>query len=145
VACPSTATADTSKRVADVFFLVCDGLKGLPQSVNAVFADTIVQSLHHPPDPRDVPLCRPPHRDVIARPIKPIYTAINAAAAKEALDAFDAAGGQRYPTAIRLWRNAWEEFIPFLDYEPTANPLPQGPATGVSTDTNRGVVCWPML
>ena len=49
--------------------------------------------------------------------IKPIHTAVNAAAAKEALDAFDAEWGQRYPAAIRLWRNAWEEFIPFLDYD----------------------------
>ena len=25
--------------------------------------------------------------------------------------------GQRCPAAIRLWRNAWSEFIPFLDYD----------------------------
>jgi hypothetical protein len=31
-------------RVADVFFLVCDGLKGLPDSVNAVWPATIVQT-----------------------------------------------------------------------------------------------------
>jgi transposase-like protein len=30
--------------VADVFFLVCDGLKGLPDSVNAVWPATIVQT-----------------------------------------------------------------------------------------------------
>jgi hypothetical protein len=57
------------------------------------------------------------HRDAIAKAIKPIYTAVNAAAAKEALDTFDAEWGYRYPAAIRLWRNAWEEFIPFLDYD----------------------------
>jgi putative transposase len=33
------------------------------------------------------------------------------------LDTFDAEWGYRYPAAIRLWRNAWEEFIPFLDYD----------------------------
>ena len=37
--------------------------------------------------------------------------------AAEALDAFDAEWGHRYPAAIRLWRNAWQEFIPFLDYD----------------------------
>jgi hypothetical protein len=31
-------------RVADVFFLVCDGLKGLPDSVNAVWPATIMQT-----------------------------------------------------------------------------------------------------
>jgi transposase-like protein len=50
-------------------------------------------------------------------PLSPIYTAVNATAAAEALDAFDAEWGQRYPAAIRLWRNAWSEFIPFLDYD----------------------------
>ena len=26
-------------------------------------------------------------------------------------------GDQRYPAIIRLWDNAWDEFIPFLDYD----------------------------
>jgi len=26
--------------------------------------------------------------------------------------------GTRYPAIARLWRNAWEEFISFLDYDP---------------------------
>ena len=52
------------------------------------------------------------HRDAIAKAIKPIYTAVNATAAAEALEAFDAEWGHHYPAAIRLWRTAWEEFIP---------------------------------
>jgi len=24
--------------------------------------------------------------------------------------------GARYPAVVRLWNNAWDEFIPFLDY-----------------------------
>lgn len=33
-----------NRGVADVFFIVCDGLKGLPDSVNAVFPAAIVQA-----------------------------------------------------------------------------------------------------
>ncbi len=33
-----------NRGVTDVFFLVCDGLKGLPASVNAVWPATIVQT-----------------------------------------------------------------------------------------------------
>ena len=33
------------------------------------------------------------------------------------LDAFEAEWGHRYPAAVRLWRNAWQECIPFLDYD----------------------------
>jgi len=25
--------------------------------------------------------------------------------------------GQRYPAVVRLWDNAWAEFVPFLDYD----------------------------
>ena len=39
------------------------------------------------------------------------------------MDTFDAEWGYRYPAAIRLWRNAWEEFIPFLDYDTEARKV----------------------
>ena len=55
--------------------------------------------------------------DELARDLKPIYTAPTAAAAAAALDGLDDKWGRRYPAIIRLWRNAWEEFIPFLDYD----------------------------
>lgn len=43
-------------------------------------------------------------RDAIAKAVKPIYTAVNAEPAAEALDAFEAEWGNRYPPASRLWR-----------------------------------------
>src|SRR5688572_6993503 len=63
-----------NRGVADVFFLVCDGLKGLPDSVNAVWPATIVQTcLIH--------LIRNSFRfasrkcwDELSRDLKPIYT-----------------------------------------------------------------------
>ena len=38
-------------------------------------------------------------------------------AARSALDELTEKWGQRYPAVIRLWDNAWNEFIPFLDYD----------------------------
>jgi putative transposase len=52
----------------------------------------------------------------LKRGVKPIYTAVNATAARVALDDLASDWGQRYPAVIRLWHNVWEEFIPFLDY-----------------------------
>ena len=49
--------------------------------------------------------------------MKPIYTAVNATAARAALDDLAEKWGQRYGAIIRLQENAWEEFIPFLDYD----------------------------
>ncbi len=55
--------------------------------------------------------------DALRRHVKPIYTAVNAAAARAALDDLAEAWGQRYAAIVRLWEDAWEEFIPFLDYD----------------------------
>ena len=55
--------------------------------------------------------------DALKRAVKPIYTAVNAAAARAAFDELAQTWGARYPAIIKLWDNAWTEFIPFLDYD----------------------------
>ena len=55
--------------------------------------------------------------DAIKRGIRAIYTAPTADAALAALDELDDTWGRTYPAMIRLWRNAWNEFVPFLDYD----------------------------
>ncbi|MEB4099877.1 transposase, partial [Mycobacterium ulcerans] len=95
-----------NRGVADIFFLVCDGLKGLPDSVSAVFPDTVVQTCIIHLIRGTFRYAGRQHHTAIARALKPIYTAVNAAAPAEALDAFDTEWGHRYPAAIRLWRNA---------------------------------------
>ena len=42
---------------------------------------------------------------------------MNAAAARDAMDQVTETWGARYPAVIRLWDSAWEQFIPFLDYD----------------------------
>ena len=51
------------------------------------------------------------------RDVKPIYTAVNADAARVALDDLAERWGSKYGAIVRLWNSAWEEFIPFLDYD----------------------------
>jgi putative transposase len=55
--------------------------------------------------------------DAMKRDVKLIYTAVNAAAARAALDELADKWGSRYGAVIRLWENAWEQFTPFLDYD----------------------------
>ena len=106
-----------NRGVADVFFIVCDGLKGLPDSVNAVFPDAIVQTCI-------VHLIRGTFRyaskrywEAIAKDLRPIYTAANAEAAWAAFEELEEKWGKPYPAIPKLWRAAWEQFIPFLDYD----------------------------
>jgi putative transposase len=53
----------------------------------------------------------------MARDLKPIYTAINAEQAEARMDEFAQKWVSKYPAAVKLWRSAWGEFIPFLDYD----------------------------
>jgi transposase-like protein len=106
-----------NRGVADVLMLVCDGLKGLPDSVGAVWPQTVVQTCV-------IHLLRNTFRyaarqnwDAISRDIKPVYTAPTAQAAAARFEEFTERWGAKYPAVIALWHNAWEEFIPFLDYD----------------------------
>ena len=55
--------------------------------------------------------------DALRKDLKPIYTAPTPDAAALALEELDDKWGRKYGALIRLWRNAWEQFIPFLDYD----------------------------
>ncbi len=52
----------------------------------------------------------------IARDLKPVYTAPSEQAAMEAFLTFTETWEQRYPAIIKLWENAWPEFVPFLRF-----------------------------
>ena len=113
----SVLTDLKNRGVADVFFLVCDGLKGLPEVVTNVWPATIVQTCLIHLIRNTFRLASKRDWDALKRDVKQIYTAVNAAAAKVAFDELTEKWGTRYPAIIRLWANAWEQFIPFLDYD----------------------------
>lgn len=55
--------------------------------------------------------------DAVKRGITPIYTAPTSDAAATALEDLAEKWGRKYGAMIRLWRNAWDEFVSFLDYD----------------------------
>jgi hypothetical protein len=86
-----------NRRLDDVLMLVCDGLKGLPEAVEAVWPRTIVQSCV-------VHLLRNSFRyaarqdwDKVAKALKPVYTAPSEDAATERFLEFQEAWGKKYP------------------------------------------------
>ncbi|HEX5494850.1 MAG TPA: IS256 family transposase [Mycobacteriales bacterium] len=106
-----------NRGAADVLMLVCDGLGGLPEAVEQVWPATIVQTCV-------VHLLRNSFRyaarcdyEKIAAALKPVYTAPTEDAATEAFGAFTETWGRKYPAIVRLWENAWAEFVPFLQFD----------------------------
>ena len=113
----SVLTDLKNRGVTDVFFLVCDGLKGLPEVVEQVWPQTIVQTCILHLIRNSFRLTSRKYSGVLKRDLKAMYEAPNPAAAETALQELDDKWSTRYPALIRLWRNAWTEFIPFLDYD----------------------------
>ena len=112
--------ADLANRgVRDVLIVCCDGLKGLPEAVEATWPDSMVQTCV-------VHLIRAATRFVayqdrkkVAAALKPIYTAPSEDAAWAALVEFETSElGQKYPSTVMTWKNSWDRFVPFLQFPP---------------------------
>jgi putative transposase len=111
--------ADLRNRgVRDILIACCDGLTGLPDAINAVFENTVVQTCVVHVIRNAMRFVSYGDRKKLVAAMKEIYTAPNLEGAELALKEFDKKFGEQYPGAVDVWRLAWEEFIPFLDYPP---------------------------
>jgi len=106
------------RGVSDILICCVDGLAGFAEAIEAVFPETVVQTCI-------VHLIRAslkyvPRRqyDAVVKDLRPIYTAIDADHALEALDAFEAKWGAQLPPVVKAWRDSWEHVIPFLAFPP---------------------------
>ncbi len=106
-----------NRGVADVCMVVCDGLKGLPEAIAAIWPRAVTQTCA-------VHLLRASFRyavrqdwDQMAKALRPVYTAPTEAAALERFLEFQELWGRKYPAVIRLWESAWSEFVPFLNFD----------------------------
>src|SRR3954452_953395 len=106
-----------NRGVADACMVVCDGLKGLPEAIEATWPLAVVQTCVIHLLRNSFRYAGRQHWDGIAKALRPVYTAPTEAAAKQRFAEFVEAWGARYPAIIRLWDNAWAEFVPFLTFD----------------------------
>ncbi len=92
----SVLTDMRNRGVKDTFFVVCDGLKGLPEVVGNVWPMTTVQTCVIHLIRNTFRLASKRDWDAIKRDVKPIYTAVNADAARAALDELTDKWGAKY-------------------------------------------------
>lgn len=107
-----------NRGVEDACMVVCDGLKGLPESIEATWPLAIVQTCVLHLIRNTFRLASRADWDKMAKDLRPVYTAVNEADAAGRLDEFHTIWGTKYPAIKGLWSSAWAEFVPFLDYSP---------------------------
>jgi putative transposase len=113
-----------NRGVRDILICCCDGLAGFEDAIHSAFPATTVQRcVLHLVRNALRPVAR---RDAaeVAKDLRKIYTAPDPDAALDALAAFAATPlGRRYPGAVRVWEDAWENFTPFLAFSPALRRL----------------------
>jgi transposase-like protein len=97
--------------------VVCDGLKGLPEAIGQVWPQTIVQTCIVHLLRNSFKYASKKDWAAIARDLKPVYTAPSEQAALDGFAEFSGKWEKKYPAIIRLWTNAWAEFVPFLQFD----------------------------
>ena len=113
-----------NRGIQDTLIVCCDGLTGFPEAIEATWPKAVVQTC-------TVHLIRAAMRFVsykdrkaVAAALRPIYTAPTVEVAETELAVFAASElGQQYPAAVTTWQNAWERFIPFLEFPPEVRKI----------------------
>ena len=108
-----------NRGVRDVLIVCCDGLTGFAEAIEATWTKATVQTCVVHLIRAAMRFVNYKDRKAVAAALKPIYQAADADAARVELDAFTASPlGQKYPTTVATFENAWERFIPFLAFPP---------------------------
>ncbi len=108
-----------NRGMADALVVCCDGLKGLPEAVEATWPKAIVQTCV-------VHLIRAANRFVadhdrkrVCAALRSVYRAPDGQAAQKALGEFaESELGRRYPSVAATWKRSWDRFVPFLQFPP---------------------------
>ena len=112
----SVFTELKNRGVQDVLIACVDGLKGLPEAIEAVFPQAEVQLCIVHMVRNSTKFVSYKDYKKIAADLKNIYRAATVEQAEEALKAFEETWDDRYPMISKSWRSNWSHIIPFFAY-----------------------------
>ncbi len=108
-----------NRGIQDVLIVCCDGLTGLLEAIEATWPQAAVQTCVVHLIRAGMRFVSYTSRKAVAAALKPVYQAVDAEAAKAALDEFASSElGQANPNTVRVFEDAWERFTPFLAFPP---------------------------
>jgi putative transposase len=103
-----------ARGVEDILIACCDGLKGFPAAIEAVFPKAMVQTCLVHQVRHSLSFVPWKSRKQVAAALREIYTAANESTARERLDLFENEWGTRFPMIVRSWRANWQQLTGFL-------------------------------
>ena len=113
-----------NRGVADVLIACVDGLTGFPEAIEATWPNTVVQTCVVHLIRAAMRFIGSNDRKAVAAALRHIYTAPTVDAAATELDLFEGSTwGTKYPATVRVWRDAWQRFIPFLEFPPEVRKI----------------------
>ena len=113
-----------SRGVNDILIAIVDGLKGFPEAINAVFAETQIQTCIVHLIRNSLDFCSWKDRKPVAQELKTVYRAEDAQAAAAALQEFEGGPwGKKFAAITAMWRRHWAHVIPFFAYPPEVRKM----------------------
>lgn len=112
-----------ARGLRDVLIACCDGLKGLPQAIAAIYPQTTVQTCIVHQVRYSLSFATWKDRKSLVAALRRIYTAATEEAAVLALDQLAASWSHRYPMIAESWRRNWEQLRPFLELPPALRKM----------------------
>ena len=106
-----------NRGLDDVFIVCCDGLKGFPDAIEAVFPRTTVQTCIVHLIRSSTRFVAWKDRKVVIADLRRVYAADTEDAAQAALGEFEEKWAERYPNVAQTWRSNWERVRPFFAFD----------------------------
>ncbi len=107
-----------TRGVEDCFIACVDGLKGLPEAIEAVYPLTQVQLCIVHQVRNSLKYVSWKDRKAVAASLRAIYTAPTQEAGHDALMQFTQQWGEQFPAIAPSWERNWERLTPFFAYPP---------------------------
>lgn len=107
-----------TRGVEDCFIACVDGLKGLPEAIEAVYPLTQVQLCIVHQVRNSLKYVSWKDRKAVAASLRAIYTAPTLEAGHDALMQFTQQWGEQFPAIAPSWERNWERLTPFFAYPP---------------------------
>jgi putative transposase len=107
-----------NRGVKDILIACIDGLKGLPEAINAVFPATRIQLCIVHMIRSSTKYVSYKERKIVCADLKTIYTASSEKLGREALSDFAEKWDNKYPMISKSWESNWNNLNEFFAYPP---------------------------